>query len=173
MKDSGGMNAASAGMPEIWNGSRNYRRIILRNVQVEARVGLHPWEMHPERPTRLIVNVEMFVPLPDGAAEETAGTIVNYDAIRDALRGWPRRPHTPLLETLVDELATLCLAHPRVMACRVSIMKPDIFNEAGGAGIELYRTRAAAPHPAAVPTMTDHPRAGTRRGAPRAGRRGS
>jgi dihydroneopterin aldolase len=159
VKQSRGMNLASAGMTEIWSGSRNYRRIILRNVQVEARVGLHPWEMHPERPARLIVNVEMFVSLADGAEGETAETIVNYDAIRDALRTWPRRPHTPLLETLVDELAGLCLAHPRVMACRVSIMKPDIFNEAEGVGIEVYRTQAADPHQAAAPAMTDRGRA--------------
>lgn len=158
-------------MPEIWDGSRNYRRIILRNVQVEARVGLHPWEMHPERPARLIVNVEMFVPLPDAAADETADTIVNYDPIRDALRTWPQRPHTRLLETLVDELADLCLAHPRVTACRVSIMKPDIFNEAEGAGLEVYRTRGADQHPAAVPAMTDRRHAETTRGAPRPRRR--
>jgi dihydroneopterin aldolase len=130
-------------MPELWDGSQNYRRIILRNVQVEARVGLHPWELHPERPTRLIINVEMFVPLKPAREEETAATIVDYDAIREALRTWPRRPHTPLLETLVDEVAELCLAHPRVMACRVSIMKPDIFSEAEGVGIEVYRTRSA------------------------------
>ena len=173
MKDPGGMNAASAGMPEIWNGSRNYRRIILRNVQVEARVGLHPWEMHPERPARLIVNVEVFVPLPDEGADESAETIVDYDTIRDALRTWPQRPHTPLLETLVDELAALCLAHPRVMACRVSIIKPDIFNEAEGVGIEVYRTRGAAQHPEAAPATTDRRLEGTKRGAPRAGRRGS
>jgi dihydroneopterin aldolase len=173
MKDSGGINPASAGMPEIWSGSRNYRRIILRNVQVEARVGLHPWEMHPERPARLIINVEMFVPLADGAEGETAKTIVDYDAVRDALRTWPQRPHTPLLETLVAELAGLCLAHPRVMACRVSIMKPDIFNEAEGVGIEVYRTQAADPHSAAAPSMTNRGRAETMRGAPRAGRRRS
>jgi hypothetical protein len=29
-----------------------------------------------------------------------------------------------------------------VVACRVSIFKPDIYNEAGGAGVEIYRVRA-------------------------------
>jgi len=35
------------------------------------------------------------------------------------------------------------LADERVDACRVSIMKLDIFNEAEAAGVEVYRTRAA------------------------------
>jgi hypothetical protein len=28
-----------------------------------------------------------------------------------------------------------------VQACRISLMKPDIFNEVEGAGIEVFRTR--------------------------------
>src|SRR5215472_11237999 len=130
MKDTGSLNADSGGMPELWGTSQSYRRIILRDVQVEAKVGLHPWEMHPERPARLIVNVEIFIPL------QTGKEFVDYDPIREALRAWPGRPHTPLLETLVDELAALCLAHPAAAACRVSVMKPDIFNEAEGVGVE-------------------------------------
>jgi len=151
-------------MQELWDAARSYRRIILRNVQVEAKVGLHPWEMHPERPTRLIVNVEIFVPLEENAAE-----FVDYDPIREALRRWPQRPHTPLLETLVDELAALCLAQPGAAACRVSVMKPDIFNEAEGAGVEVYRVR----QPAAGPATTDRPPGETRPGAPPQGRSGS
>jgi dihydroneopterin aldolase len=166
------MNTASGGMAEIWDASRSYRRIILRNVQVEAKVGLHPWEMHPERPTRLIVNVEIFVPVGT-PAEEKAAIFVDYDPIRDALRCWPQRPHTPLLETLVDELAELCLAHPRAAACRVSIMKPDVFNEAEGAGVEVYRLKAWEPHRGAGPARRGRSPAGTKPGARRRGRRAS
>jgi len=44
----------------LWDGAKGYMRVILRDVEVEARVGLHPWERYPERPSRLIVNVELF-----------------------------------------------------------------------------------------------------------------
>ena len=73
MKDTGGVTPASGGMKAIWDAARSYRRIILRNVQVEAKVGLHPWEMHPERPARLIVNVEIFVPLAAGKHRNLRG----------------------------------------------------------------------------------------------------
>ena len=49
-----------------------------------------------------------------------------------------------LLETLLHELVTLCFRDARVSACRVSIMKPDIFNEASGAGVEVYQVRGDA-----------------------------
>lgn len=116
-------------------------RVILRDVVTEAHVGLHPWERHPERPTRLTVNVEMFARLLPGTTAAAYG-LMDYDPIRLALKSWPGRPHTDLLETLVDELVALCLANPFVQACRVSVTKPDIFNEAAAAGVELFRVRS-------------------------------
>jgi len=116
-------------------------RVVLRDIVTEAHVGLHPWERHPERPTRLIVNVEMFAPLIRPLSAESPDTILDYDPVRAALKAWPARPHTPLLETLLHELVELCFRDPRVSACRVSIMKPDIFNEAAGAGVEVYQVR--------------------------------
>lgn len=125
-----------------WNQAQSHLRVVLRDVVVEARVGLHPWEQHPERPSRLLVNVEMFTPLTGTLDGETQGGIVDYDGIRQALRTWPGRAHTPLLETLLHELVGHCFAMDRVAACRVSILKPDIFNEAGAAGVEVFMLRA-------------------------------
>jgi dihydroneopterin aldolase len=110
-------------------------RVFLRDIVTEAQVGLHPWERHPERPTRLIVNVEMF------AEADRPGEFLDYDRIRQAIRNWPSRPHTPLLETLAEELVSLCLQDARVQSCRVSVAKPDIFNEAAAAGVEIVRRR--------------------------------
>jgi 7,8-dihydroneopterin aldolase/epimerase/oxygenase len=130
-------------MESVTPPSSSYIRVMLRDIVTEAQVGLHPWEQHPERPTRLIVNVEMFAPLVRPLSAESEDSIVNYDPIREALKSWPTRPHTPLLETLLHELVELCFRDPRVSACRVSIMKPDIFNEAAGAGVEVYQVREA------------------------------
>lgn len=120
---------------------RSYIRAVLRDVVTEAHVGLHPWEQHPQRPTRLIVNVEMFAPLDGPLTAETEGSILDYDPVRETLKSWPSRPHTPLLETLLHDLIGVCFSNPRVSACRVSVMKPDIFNEAGGAGVEIFKIR--------------------------------
>lgn len=135
---------AGAGGADPWNGDRDYIRVILRDLITQAHVGLHPWERHPERPTRLVVNIEMFAAL-HGPAAQVAQGLIDYDPIRDALKSWPSRPHTDLLETLVDELVELCFRHPAVQACRVSVLKPDIFNEAAAAGVEVYRCRPAIP----------------------------
>jgi 7,8-dihydroneopterin aldolase/epimerase/oxygenase len=125
--------------PSFLSGS--YIKAVLRDVVTEARVGLHPWEQYSERPTRLVVNVDMFAQLVGTLSAESAGSILDYDPIRSALKEWPTRPHTPLLETLLQELIDLCFRNQRVSACRISIMKPDIFNEAAAAGVEVYKVR--------------------------------
>lgn len=132
---------AGTGGPDPWNGARDYVRLILRDLETEAQVGLHPWERHPERPTRLVVGIEMFA-LLNGPAD---AVLIDYDPIRQALKSWPTRPHTDLLETLAEELVALCFRHAAVQACRVSVMKPDIFNEAAAAGVEVYRRRETGP----------------------------
>jgi len=42
---------------------------------------------------------------------------------------------------LVEDLIGVCFALPPVEACRVRITKPDIFPEAAGAGVEIFRRR--------------------------------
>lgn len=127
-------------MNTIWDHTKNYQRVLLKDLEVEAHVGLHPWEKHPERPTRLIVNIECFASLTN-KQPHSSENILNYDLLRDHLKSWPTRPHTLLLETLVEELIAFAFRNQKVEACRVSIMKPDIFNECAGAGVEIYRLR--------------------------------
>ena len=133
------MAARSESSP-LWDAASDHIRVVLRDVEVEAHVGLHPWERHPERPSRLLVTVEMFAHLARGRAGG-AKPVIDYDRVRNGLQGWSSRPHTPLLETLAEEVVGLCFADAAVEACRVSIVKPDIFHEAAGAGVEIYRVR--------------------------------
>ena len=126
-------------MPEF--SSRDHVGAVIVDATVERRCGMHPWERHPERPNRLKVSVEMYAALPSGPMG--AGAFIDYDPVRDFLQTFPSLPHTDLLETIVDEIVAKCFENDRVEACRVSVLKPDIFNEAAGAGIEVFRTRAS------------------------------
>lgn len=131
----------------------------LRRVEVEVQVGLHPWELHPEKPTRLWVDVDLYMFDPP---RRPAGLyeVIDYDRVRNHLRAWEQRPHTPLLETLADDLVEFCFEDERVDAVRVSLLKPDIFNETRGAGVELFRRRA---QPGGLPVAAKKKRLAQRR----------
>lgn len=128
--------SSEAGIAD-WRAASDHVRVFLKDVVVDLSVGLHPWERHPERPTRLLVNIEMFAdwPLPDGG-------FLNYDHVRNLIASWKGREHVDLLETLAEELVTACFELEHVVACRVRVEKPQVFNEAGGAGVELFRRKA-------------------------------
>jgi 7,8-dihydroneopterin aldolase/epimerase/oxygenase len=119
----------------------DHLRVRLRNVTVEVQCGVHPWEKHPERPTKLIINVDLYAGLKKGPLKPQI--YIDYDKIRDFLKSLSKRPHVDLLETLADEIVAQCFLFKPVESCRVSILKQTIFNEAEGAGIEVLRTRSA------------------------------
>jgi dihydroneopterin aldolase len=126
--------------PAHWTAESGYVRMMIRDLVTEVRLGLHPWERHPEKPQRIVVNIELYA-APKSAKYKDVSAVVDYDYIRNALRKWPRRKHTVFIETLLEELVKLCFKDKRVQACRVSIFKPDIYNEAAGAGVEVYKVR--------------------------------
>jgi dihydroneopterin aldolase len=119
----------------------DYLRVCLRNVTVDVRCGLHPWERYPERPNRLQISVELFAPLATGVMAGQG--FIDYDVMRDFIRGLSARDHIDLLETIVDDIVEAAFRHPEVEACRVSVMKRDIFSETEAAGVEAFRTRAS------------------------------
>jgi dihydroneopterin aldolase len=115
-------------------------RIVVRDMVIELRIGIHPWERH--QPQRVIVNVEMFAPAPAPHAWQELGDVLDYDRIRNRVKGeWPTRPHVDFLETYVEELLALCFEDGKCAAARVSVTKPDIFPETAAVGVEVFRRR--------------------------------
>jgi dihydroneopterin aldolase len=52
--------------------------------------------------------------------------------------------HVQLQETLCDDLVRTLLAHPSVRAVRVSTMKPDVYPDCEGVGVEVFQIKEAA-----------------------------
>jgi dihydroneopterin aldolase len=127
---------------EHWAAEKGYIRMMVRDFVTEVRVGIHPWERHEERPQRVIVNIDMYAEDPKTKDRPALSSVVDYDYIRAYLRAWPAKPQVDFIETLLEELVDLAFRDARVRACRVSIVKPDIFNDAAGAGVEIYRVRS-------------------------------
>ena len=122
-----------------WRQLPDSQTSILEDVELWVRCGLHPWERHPERPNRLLVSVALYT--STRFAPATGAGYLDYDRVRDHLKTWPGRPHVDLLETLLAGLSDFAFEDPLVEACRVKVVKPDIFPEARAAGVEWFRRR--------------------------------
>ena len=113
------------------------RRLFLRNYEVQARIGVHDFEQRG--PQRLLINVDLYVPLADSTPRSDAlHEVVDYDFIRQVIGERIARGPIQLQETLADELLQRMLAHPRVRAARVSTEKPDVYPDCDAVGVEVF-----------------------------------
>jgi dihydroneopterin aldolase len=119
------------------------RRIFLREVVLDANIGIHAFEKAGAQ--KLVINVDLFVPLAVSTpTHDKIGEVVDYDIVRTAVRRRIERGHINLQETLVDDIAAELLAHPGVFAVRVSSEKPDVYEDVEAVGIEVLRFKEPA-----------------------------
>lgn len=110
--------------------------IILRDLSVSMRLGIHPHEAVPQR---VLVSVWMTVDYAKPPSADSIDEVLDYDAIRAGILALAGRGFA-LQETLVEAVAALCLADGRVVRVRVRSEKPDIFPDAR-VGCEIVRER--------------------------------
>lgn len=118
------------------------RRIFLREVMLDANIGAHAFEK--EASQRLVVNVDLFVTLAGTTpAHDQLSEVLDYDFVARTIHERIGRGHIQLQETLVDDIARTLLAHPLVVAARVASEKPDIYDDVGAVGIEVFHFKDA------------------------------
>jgi len=118
----------------------NCRRLFLRDYVAQLLIGVHPFEKN--KPQRVVINVELFVPLADSTpAMDALNEVVDYNLMRDTMASYADGEHIHLLETLCDDAANRLLAHPQVRAVRVCVEKPDIYPDCAAVGVEVFRCK--------------------------------
>tara|TARA_R110002110_G_scaffold415612_2_gene651682 strand:- start:143888 stop:144316 length:429 start_codon:yes stop_codon:yes gene_type:complete len=115
------------------------RKIFFRNLQVNMHMGVHENEKGRTQPVTINIVLYMqagIVPVNDSIAE-----VFNYDRIHSGVQALIEGRHINLQETLVGDIAAMCLEFDEVLAVRVSTEKTDIYPDCDGVGYELVRVR--------------------------------
>ena len=115
------------------------RKIFFRNLAVDMQIGVHDQEKGRTQPVRINIVLYMnagIVPQTDSITE-----VFNYDRVHAGVQELIAGRHINLQETLVGEIASMCLAFDEVLAVRVSTEKTDIYPDVDGVGYELVRVR--------------------------------
>ena len=119
------------------------RRLFLRNYEVMINIGVHDFEKKGEQ--RVLINVDLYIPLalstPKG---DQLAEVVDYDFMRETIARRMAQGHVHLQETLCDDVLRAMLAHPRVRAVRVSSMKPDVYPDCEGVGVQVFQIKDEA-----------------------------
>jgi dihydroneopterin aldolase len=119
------------------------RRLFLRNYEVRINIGVHDFEKKGEQ--RVLINVDLYIPLASSTPkDDNLAEVVDYDFMRTTIANRMAQGHVHLQETLCDDVARCMLAHPNVRAVRVSTMKPDVYPDCEGVGVEVFQIKHRA-----------------------------
>src|SRR5450830_1432130 len=119
------------------------RRLFLRNYEVMINIGVHDFEKKGEQ--RVIINVDLYIPLAQSTpVGDQLAEVVDYDFMRETIAQRMAKGHVHLQETLCDDVVRAMLAHPRVRAASVSTMKPDVYPDCEGVGVEVFQVKEVA-----------------------------
>jgi dihydroneopterin aldolase len=116
------------------------RRLFLRNYEVMINIGVHDFEKKGEQ--RVLINVDLYIPLAQSTPKaDQLSEVVDYDFMRETIARRMAEGHVHLQETLCDDVARAMLAHPLVRAVTVSTMKPDVYPDCEGVGVEVFKLK--------------------------------
>lgn len=110
---------------------------ILDDFDVQMRLGIHP---HEAAPQRVRLSVRMTVEYPNAPTADRIDEVLDYDFVRDGVHRLIADRAFALQESLLEAVAALCLADPRVRQVKVRSTKLDVYPDAV-VGCEIVRGR--------------------------------
>lgn len=129
------------------------RRVFIRDLRLDASIGVHPHEREAAQPVTFCVEMEVapagaagrdgaivFAPPPrpdDAAAQD----VVCYESVSLMIQRLLEEGHIDYVESLVDRVADECLSDSRVLSVSVRAEKPNAIKSAAAVGVEILKRR--------------------------------
>jgi len=110
-------------------------RILLDSLEVMTDIGFHEFEVGT--PQRLLITVELWLEELEPPADDNHLSAWNYDHLRTEVMRIAQERRYNLQETLVHAIFQRVAAYRGVKALRVKSVKPDIYSDAKGVGVEI------------------------------------
>ncbi|MEI8130216.1 MAG: dihydroneopterin aldolase [bacterium] len=114
-------------------------KIFITDLVVSARIGHLAHERGAHQP--LVINVAVWTDITRALESHDLGDTVDYVAIQKGILQLVAEREYVLIESLADDIVSLCFSHARVSKTSVRIEKPNKFPESKSVGIELERER--------------------------------
>jgi len=124
--------------PSIADARVGIRHVFVRDLVLMSFIGVHDFEHGAKQRVRLNLDLAVF----EGDIASVADDIENvvcYEKITTAVRAVCDQGHTNLVETLAEEIASVCLVYAQVRSVRVRVEKLDVFEDASSVGVEIER----------------------------------
>ena len=123
----------------IADSAKGIRHVFVRDLLVDARVGIYKHEK--KNAQRLRLNLDLSVADTTLAADQIEH-VVCYEKVVDQVRALVTQGHVNLVETLAEKIAQAVLTDREVISVRVRVEKLDVLDDVSSVGVEIERTSA-------------------------------
>ena len=110
------------------------RKVLLQGLEVSADIGFHDHEVGS--PQRIVLDIEILLDEGTDPARDEKADAWNYDFVREEVMRIVAARRYNLQETLVRAIFDRIGSVKGVKSLRVRSIKPDIYPDAAGVGVE-------------------------------------
>ena len=113
-------------------------KIHIRNLHADVLIGIYPEEKEIQQP--VVINITLITDCALPARTDNIEDAVDYSLIHDEVFNHLHSTQYDLIETLAENVASICLKDTRIRRCTVSVDKPDALEYAESVAIEITRS---------------------------------
>jgi dihydroneopterin aldolase len=118
-------------------------KILLDSLEVMTDIGFHEFEVG--KPQRLLISVELWLEDFDAPSADDPVHAWNYDYLKNEVIRIAQERRYILQESLVHAIFERVAAYRGVKALRIKTVKPDVYPDAKGVGVEIASFTGEAP----------------------------
>jgi 7,8-dihydroneopterin aldolase/epimerase/oxygenase len=115
--------------------------ILIRDLRVEALIGIHRRERHVTQ--TLSLDLDIGLPSTEVFASDRVADTIDYEQVALRIRALASAQHYRLVETLADRVAAMLVGDFGAPWVKVSVAKIGILPNAKFVGITIERRRPA------------------------------
>jgi dihydroneopterin aldolase len=111
--------------------------VFLRQLQMDAVIGIHDWEREIRQP--LVLDLEMASDTRLAAQTDSIADALDYQAVAERITKFVSHSSFQLVETLAEACAQIILQEFDVPWLRLTVNKPDAIGNAQAVGVIIER----------------------------------
>jgi len=115
------------------------RHVFVRDLELDCSIGVHQHEREALQKVRINLDLAVREGEMNGRLDDDLGNVVCYEKLTNGVRSIVNNGHVNLVETLAEDIASMCLADERVRSARIRVEKLEIMADAASVGVEIER----------------------------------
>ncbi|MBF0614724.1 MAG: dihydroneopterin aldolase [Magnetococcales bacterium] len=113
--------------------------IRISDLTVHCVIGIQEWERLTRQEVR--ITLTLTTDTRSAGTSDRIDDTIDYKALTKQIIAHAEHSTCLLVEALAEQIATLCLTHPRVEAVQVTVEKPGALRYARSVGVTIKRCR--------------------------------